>query len=373
MEMKDIFKEHADAVEARLEELGLDTRELKARLADLEQKSARPSGGNNGLTPSMGQQFIENTEVKGFIGNASAGRRIGVETKATITSATTDAAGSVGDAYAPQRDMILPSAQRMLTIRDLLPVVPVSTGSVEYPRVKSVTNSADTVAEGATKPQSDLQIDLVTVPIRTIAHWMLASRQILDDAPQLRGTIDTELMYGLKYVEEDQLLNGGGTGTDLNGIVTQATAFAAGTNTAASPNKIDVILYAILQGALNNLPPTGIVLHPSDWTSMRGIKDTAGAYILGAPASTVEPRLFGLPVVPSQAMAAGSFLTGDFATSATLYDRWQARVEISTEDSDNFRKNLVTLLCEERIGLAVKRPLGFIKGTFSAAITDLTS
>lgn len=67
------------------------------------------------------------------------------------------------------------------------------------------------------------------------------------------------------------------------------------------------------------------------------------------------------------------FLVGNFRGSATLYDRMSARVELSTEDGNNFVKNLVTLLCEQRIGLAVKQPTGFTKGTFAAAITDLTS
>jgi HK97 family phage major capsid protein len=211
------------------------------------------------------------------------------------------------------------------------------------------------------------------VPIRTIAHWTLASRQILDDMSQLRGIIDTELLYGLGYVEELQLLNGAGTGTDLNGLYTQATAFASpygGTLTAAT--KIDVILAAILQNALANQPATGVVIHPSDWTEIRGIKNADGEYIMGPPGADVEPRLFGLPVVATAAMTVDKFLVGNFQAS-TLYDRWSARVEVSTEDSDNFRKNLVTLLAEERIGLAVKQTTAFTKGDFSDAITDLTS
>jgi HK97 family phage major capsid protein len=63
--------------------------------------------------------------------------------------------------------------------------------------------------------------------VTTIAHYVLATKQILDDVPQLQSYIDGRLRYGLMYVEEGQLLNGGGTGTDLNGINTQATAFAA--------------------------------------------------------------------------------------------------------------------------------------------------
>jgi HK97 family phage major capsid protein len=71
-------------------------------------------------------------------------------------------------------------------------------------------------------------------------------------------------------------------------------------------------------------------------------------------------------------MTAGNFLVGRFRGSATLYDRMAARVEVSTEDSDNFRRNLVTVLAEERVGLAVKQPTGFTKGAFTTAITDLT-
>lgn len=371
-DIAELLKQHTDGVELKLEQYKALSCELAARLDEVEQKGAR-RGGEIRVAETPGRQFIANEGVKSFLSAPGGGRRVGVETKAALTSAVTDAGGSVGDLVVAGRDQALMLPRRKLFIRNLLPVVEVTSGSVEYPKLKTSTSGAATVAEAELKPQSDMQFELVTEPIRTIAHWMLASRQVLDDAPQLQGIIDSELLYGLALEEEGQLLNGGGTGTDLNGINTQATAFAAGSNVVTAPNKIDVILYAMLQGALANLPPSAIVLHPSDWTSMRGIKDADGKYLLGDPAAAVEPRLFGLPVVATQAQAAGSFLVGDFAGSAVLYDRWAARVELSTEDGDNFRKNLVTILAEERIGLAVKRSSGFIKGTFSAAITDLTS
>jgi HK97 family phage major capsid protein len=211
------------------------------------------------------------------------------------------------------------------------------------------------------------------VPIRTIAHWILASRQVLDDAPQLQGIIDNELLYQLGYVEDAQLLLGAGTGTDISGIYTNATAFAAGSLTVASPQRIDVIGAAILQNSLADLPADGIVMHPADWTAITMTKNANGDYIVGNPQDVIQPRLFGLPVIPTQGMTAGNFLVGNFKGSATLYDRMSARVEVSTEDATNFRHNLVTVLAEERVGLAVKRATGFTKGTFAAAITDLTS
>jgi HK97 family phage major capsid protein len=368
VELKDLFKEHSEAVESRLQELGVNTRELKARLDEVEQKSTRQTGDDfRTPTKSWGDQVIEQSTALDEFKNRSGKGRLSLDVKTTITS-------TVADPFVvPGRDALLPLAHRSLRVRDLLSVVQVSSGSIEYPRQTAYTNAAASVAEGALKAESAMTFDLVTAPIRTIAHWLPASRQILDDAPQLKAFIDSELMYGLAYVEDNQLLNGGGTGTDLNGIYTQATTFTANPGVVASPTKIDVILYALLQNAIANIPADGIVLHHSDWVSMLATKDSAGNYVLGDPGAMTTPNLFGIPVAQSLAMSATNFLVGDFKGSATLYDRWAPRVEISTEHDDYFTRNLVAVLCEERIGLGVKRPTGFTKGSFATVITDLTS
>ena len=368
-DIAELIKAHTEGVELKFADYQQLTTELKARLDELEQKGARRGGGEPAASQSIGEQFVAADGVKDFAGYTSRPTRFSMEIKSTITSA----AGAGGELATPYRDTVLTQPKRALVVRDLLPTIQISTGSVEYPRVTAGPSAATTVAEGALKPEAAMTTDLVTVPIRTIAHWVPASRQILEDSPQLRGIIDTELVHGLNLVEDNQLLNGAGTGTDLSGIYTLATTMTANPGVVANPTKIDAILYAILQNALNNLPATGIVLHPSDWTAMRAIKDSQGAYLLGDPQGAIEPRLFGLPVVQSLAQAAGTFLVGDFATSATLYDRWLTRVEISTEHADFFVRNLVAILAEKRLGLAVKRPLGFTKGTFATVITDLTS
>jgi HK97 family phage major capsid protein len=350
--------------------------ELGDRMDSIEVRAAR--GGQGPHTPfTAGSQFVRDEMVQEFLKQAAGGSRgrIGVEVKAIISSLTTDANGSAGDLLTPDRDAIYIPQQRRLVVRDLLPVVQISSGAVEVVKRTGFTNAAATVAEGGTKPQSELKYDKDTVTARTIAHWVLASRQILEDIPQLQGLIDTDLRYGLAFVEDVQLLSGSGAGEDLNGIYTQATAFtqaASGLGMMSAATKLDVIGAALLQNALANEPATGIVLHPSDWTDMRLLKDTEGRYLMGPPGADVVPRLFGLPVVATPAMTVDKFLVGNFQ-AATLYDRWQARVEVSTEDSDNFRKNLVTVLAEERIGLAVKNTAAFTKGDFSDAITDLTS
>ena len=90
-----------------------------------------------------------------------------------------------------------------------------------------------------------------------------------------------------------------------------------------------------------------------------------GIYIFGDPKTgPVVKTAWGLPVVESDSIAVGTFLVGAFGTGAQLIDRLQAMIEISFEHANNFTANLATLLAEERIGLAVRRPESFIYGTF---------
>lgn len=348
--------------------------EAKARLDELEQKVAR-KGGETDERQSLGE-FVTAGHEEEIAGLASRKGRVSVETKAVISSLTTAADGSAGDLIVPDRGNIIPLPERRMTVRDLLTPGRTTSNAIQYPKETGFTNSAATVSEAgtATKPQSELQFDIVTSSVTTIAHWVLATRQILDDVPMLQSYIDGRLRYGLAYAEELQLLNGNGAGTNLNGVYTQATAFASPVAVNAALNtKVDVMRVAMLQAALAEFPPTGHVLHPTDWAEIELTKDSAGGYIFASPQNTVQPRLWGLPVVETQAMAAGSFLTGAFRLGAQIFDRQDARVEISTEDSTNFRQNLVTILAEERLALAVYRPTAFVKGTFAAAITDITT
>lgn len=349
--------------------------EAKARLDELEQKVARQREAEVEAVKSLGEEFTDDPKVKEFIASGGKGR-VSMEVKAIISSLTTLADGSAGDLIVPQRiPEIVQPALRRLTVRDLLTPGRTNSNAIQYVKEAGFTNLAATHTEsaGTAKPQSELQFDIATSNVTTIAHWVLATRQILDDVPMLQSYINGRLIYGLKYVEDNQLLNGGGTGTDLNGIYTQATASTANLAVVDTPTKIDVIRAAMLQASLANIPPSGIVLHPTDWFGMETAKDGDKRYLIGDPQNAGTLRLWGLPVVETPAMTAGKFLVGAFKMGAQIFDRSDARVEISTEDAENFRKNLVTILAEERLALAVYVPLAFVKGDFAAQITDLTS
>lgn len=326
---------------------------------DAHEKRLSRSGGGSMKPQSWGQQFVSEksadlTELAG----SNAGK-VQLNVKALTTGAT-----SGGPIDIPMRDQTVMLPQQRLPVRAILNVIGTDSGTVEYANQTTRANAADMVAEGAAKPESVYEWELLNVPTRVIAHFTKASNQIMSDAPQVQGLIDSELRYGLNLKEEQQILFGTGTGSQINGLCPNATAYVNTSMTGYTPaNSFDDIGVAILQCTLANHMPTAIVMHPSDWWIMRLTKDSDGKYILGNPQDVVTPNLFGLPVITTLSMTADKFLLGDFQNAATLYDRWQPRVEVGFEN-DDFTKNLVTIRAEERIAQAIKQPDGLIFGDF---------
>ena len=340
--------------------------EAKTRLDEVEQKQARRGDDGQVEQKSLGQQMFESEQFKSFAENPRANSRATLHVK-DITSATTAAPGSAGALTTPQvvPGIVAPPNQ-ILHIRDLIAPGGTDSNSIEYIRETGFTNNAAAQAtEGTLKGKSDLQFADETAAVRTIAHYIKASRQILDDASQLESYIGGRLMYGLKLVEDRQLLNGDGLTGNLKGIVPQATTFADPAS-LADYTVMDQLRLAMLQAVLAEYPASGHVLNPIDWAKMELSKDKEGRYIIGQPQGTANPTLWGLPVVSTQAMGVGKFLTGAFNMGAQVFDRMQASIAIATENEDDFVKNMITILCEERLALAVYRPEAFITGTLLA-------
>ena len=88
-----------------------------------------------------------------------------------------------------------------------------------------------------------------------------------------------------------------------------------------------------------------------------------GEYLLGKPGDATEPKVWGLDVVSTTAIAEGTFLVGSGSMGAQVFDREQATVQVSFEHSDYFTKNMAAILVEERLALAIYRAKAFRKGT----------
>lgn len=351
-------------VKEQIDKLMLKFTGVQNNMSEIEQKLASAADREAKQSKSVGELLVESESFKNFH-PGDRGARMGIEVK-NVTSTT------AGGLIVPKRENEIVSLLRERpVIRDLISVVPITTSSVEYPVQNVRTNNAAPVAEAAAKPYSDYGWTKTTAIVRTLAHLAKLTRQAVEDAPRLRGEVDSEMRYGLGYVEERQFLYGSNVGENLHGIVPQATAFAA--NAGYTPNalatRIDVLRLAILQVQLGLLPPDAIVLNPVDWALIEMTKTTDGGYLFAQPQGTVSPRMWGLPVVATPAMDADDFLVGAFRAGATIYDRMAIEVLISSENADDFEKNLMTMRAEERVALAVKRPGAFVTGDFGDALT----
>lgn len=359
-----------DGLKTGLADLTKSAQDLTGRLKDIELAVARQEEGTRAKQhEGPGDQLVASPEFKTWAEGAAKSsenwkgqHRFGVK---TITSLEASAGDGV---FSDRRTEIIENPLRPLSIRDLLDVGRTNSNLIEWVQENVFTNNADVVSEGTLKPESNITYDRKTTPVVTIAHWIRATKQILADFPQLAGLINGRLRWGLKIKEEDQLLFGDGTAGNLLGLVPQATAYNTALNTSGD-TMIDTVRHAMLQVRLAFYPASGIVLSPVDWHYIELTKDNQNRYMMASPTSRAPAMLWGLPVVESDGMHAGDFLVGAFRLAATLLDREDAAILVSTEDQDNFVKNLVTILCEERLALLVTRPAAFVFGAFPAGAT----
>lgn len=340
-----------------------------ARILDLEQKlAARPGPGTGGKTKSLGEQFIESDNFKEFLPKGKSSGRTSMSP--FMTKNITSLPGSAGPGIFPEYlpTPVIPAFQP-LTIRDLIAEGTTESNSIIWVQENVFTNNAGYQgSDGSLKPQSDISYVQKNIAVETIGHWIKASKQVLADFKILQTLINNRLTFGLKYAEEQQILYGDGATNHLHGLIPQSTVY----NTAyhkTGDTMLDTIRHAMLQTTLSFYPATGIALSPTDWHDIELTKDNYGRYMIGNPTSTAPAMLWGLPVAQCFSMQPGDFLVGALKLAVTLFDREEASILVSTEDTDNFVRNMVTILAEERLALAVSRPAAIVYGSFPSGST----
>ena len=350
-----------------MEKLAAKAGELTEKCLELERKMTAGAESGQQAEQSFGEQFVKSDAFQAMAQGRSKFARM--EFKTAIINATGYNQPLVPGQRIPG---IVNNPNRVLTIRDVLPVGRTSSNLVEFTKENVFTNNAGAqyvspARENVTKPESGITFTLASAAVVTLAHFIPVSRQVLDDAPQLQSYVNGRLTYGLKLEEEDQLLNGSGTSGNISGIL------ASGNNTAynraaTGDTKLDALRKAITQAALSEYTADTIVLNPEDWEAIELLKTSYGEYIFGGdmgPVDGMAPRVWGKRVVATNSIVQGTFLGGAMSMGAQIWDRMDAAVQISYEDGDNFKKNMATLLAEERLALTVYRPAAFIKGTFA--------
>ena len=267
---------------------------------------------------------------------------------------------------------------RDFRVRDLCTNITITSDVFEFVTVSSATNAAAAVLEATTsatpglnnvavgaytaahgvKPESTVNMAVVTAPVETIAHFIPVTRRAAADGSQLMDLINAFLINGLREEEEDQIIAGTGTSPNLRGILN-----TVGVNTVGSAGTdIDAVVDAIAAIRFDNRNPTAMVIHPNDWysTGFLTAKDTAGNYLVGDPRASLDQlnSLWGLRVVVSSAMTENTVLVGDFS-QAVVADREQSTIYMTDSHNDWFTRNILAVLAEERLALGVLDPEAF--------------
>ena len=334
-------------------------KELNDSLRELSQKAqAFETHGNAAAQAqkSAFAQFVETSEFKALAAGQTKSAR--VEVKNTVVN-------GAGTTFPFQRPGMIPGSFVPTTVRETLRVIPVSTNAVESLRELSWTNSAAEQSEGAAKNESDITFQQYDVPIRTVAHWIKMSNQLLADAPATAAYIEVRLRDGLAQRVDSQLINGNGTSPNISGFTD------SGNFTAYTPASDDNLVDAInrikwAMWASGNAPDT-VYVNPADWGALERLREgtNSGTYLYGAPGTSAHANPFGLTIVPTPYLAAGKIIVARLSDSALIYQRAGAVIEMGYVN-DDFTRNLVTVRGEERLGLACDRPAGIYFGDFTA-------
>ena len=349
---------------AALEKLADRSAELAEKCLEIERRVADGfDGAKQAQEDTAGELLVKSDSFKAMAEGRSKFAR--VEMKAAIINATGQNQPLVP---ADRLVGIINNPNRILTIRDVLPVGRTSSNLIEFTKENVFTNNAgpqyDSPArENVVKPESGITFTLASAPVVTLSHFIPVSRQVLDDAPQLESYINSRLMYGLKLEEEDQLLNGNGTSGNISGLLASGN-FTAYNRAVTGDTKLDTLRRAVTQAQLSEFMADTIVMNPADWEEIELLKATDNQYVWSNPVAMAGPQIWGKRVIPTNSITAGTFLVGAFSMGAQIWDRMDAAVQISFEDGDNFKKNMATILCEERICLTIFRPSAFISGSF---------
>lgn len=348
------------------------TKEMAAltdQLTAIQQKGVKMDKGQK--PQSLGEQFVNSDAFKNY--------RNGSANKAKIEFQNNTIIGEGGSPQNPTDDIvpkqympgIVGGAFRPLQILDAIPTGTATGNTVHYTRELLYTNAAAETAEGGQKPETTLTFEGVDTPVRTIAHFLKVSKQVLDDAPALRTYIDTRMSYGVRLRAEQQVVNGNGTSPNLSGILDSGnfTSLTA----ASADNDFDFANKAKYKVVESDYVPSVYMINPSDWGRMERLKKGTGdaSYIgqegaIGYLQNGLVPTLWGLPVIASNSVPAGTLIC--LSSDATMF--WQRQgvtVEIFDQNEDDVEKNLLTIRAEMRGAFTVFRPAAVVAGTLPDA------
>ena len=345
---------------------------LNERLDAMEVASKKQFNSQKKVTfKSALQEALDNGAVEGIAKGNS--RSASFELKADMTVGA-DFTGEVIPADRVPGYKFDPT--RPVHVRQLLATGSTQSDVVRYVKESGYSNGAAATAEGTTLTQSDFDMTAADANVRKIGTYFRISEEMLADTPQLTSYLSARAPEKLLEVEDAQILSGDGTGANLSGIITDAADFDVSASGAfyqsvESANEFDVIVAALNQLSLLNYSADCIMLNPTDFNEILLLKDSTNKYLKDQVYNGLQPSFSGVKVIQNTAIAAGTFLIGNFAVGTQLWVRQGVNVEFFREDGTNVRDGFVTVRVSERVALTNYLPNAFVNGTFSTAIAAL--
>ena len=251
---------------------------------------------------------------------------------------------------------VVEAARTPIVIRDLFGAETISGSTLVYLTEGAIEGAPAATNEGAKKPQVHFADPTPhTVSLSKIAAFIKESDEYINDYAFLASAINGRLLYHHQLVVQNTLVSAlkGTSGIGDNDDTWPASSTAT--------ELADLILKEAmdLQNA-SGFPADAIVLNPATWYSLRVAKDGEYRYYGGGffGAQNV-PNLWGIPVCVTTAVDADEIIVGAFKACASVVTNGGVSIEAVNTDQDDFVKNLMTIRCEERLALAVRRPAGF--------------
>jgi HK97 family phage major capsid protein len=362
----------------RLEQMQAEMQEKASRLEEVEKRLARPDFGQPEAKQTLGDMFIKSEQYE----NAKA-REFRGDSGAFIAKDIVGTAGSAQSLIPEFRNPnVFMNPDRPLFIRQLVNTLPAQGDAVVIMRENVFTSEAGPQFDSGAKQlvaknKSNITYSKITVPVETMAHHFIASRQVLSDAPRLAGMINQRSVYGLNLNMDAQLLYGDGDDGNFEGLFTVAGTgdvgqIAFGTSQDDLPGAmLDHIRKAVTTCQTNEYYNiNGLVVNPQDWETLELAKGSDGHYIWVTVPNGGVMQLWRVPVVVSNAVTPGDFILGDWNMGSTLYQREGISVRTSESHANLFVENGVAILAEERAAFGVELPKAYTKGKFTIDPVD---
>jgi len=379
-EQKEEIKSRNDELAELVEDLSIEKKKLqneKALNEDSKPVAEMPLASNEAEVKTVGQLFTESDAYKNYVSGGVKGIDSKIETKTTLTTT----------GYPPEvlrQPGILETALRdPNAVISLFDVINTDQNAFSYLEETTFTNNAAEAAEGSAVGEAALAFTEQTEAIRKMGIFIPVTDELLADESGIQGYLNSRLQTMIRLRLDSQLLSGDGTAPNLEGILDAGKASVGSTDFssyAGTLGKIGAIYGAITDIRVNAFTePDAIIMHPNDWndivtsvgadfagTSSAGYTEKSPLFVAaGGMGAGPSAQIWGLKVVPTTAIAAGTVLVGKFGggEAANVVMRQGIELAVTDSHSDFFIKNQLAIRATMRVGFPVYREAAFHKIT----------